>query len=280
MTLDNAKSAEWLAAENGFACTFVSFTRLGAGNSSRNFRAELPDGHVALVKLANESRSSRLLPRLRAMSSPLVPPLAFGGKTGRFGRYVISAIEWCGRGANIPPHMMTEAQLRAIVSGYAQLIEVFGAVDATTLEVSPGIDEIAQKCGLAPRPIHGDFHYCNFFLSEDELTGCFDFEFMRLGIPTEDLLRIFAHALERTRIWRWRRMNAIYRNFGRLVQLSPYGEEAWLAAVDLHELDKTRRRAKKKGGMTFIAKIEEALRSPLYRRLRRIVKEAKANGEA
>lgn len=278
MKEDVEKSAEWLAAEKAFGCVFSSFKRLGMGNSSRNFRAEQPDGHAVLVKFANERRSNRLLPRLRAMSSPLIPSLAFGGATGRFGRYVVSAIEWCGRGSSIPPHMLTDGRLRAILAGYAQLSDVFAAVDATTLEGCPGLEEAARRCGLAPRPIHGDFHYCNYFLDGDAFTACFDFEFMRLGLPTEDLLRIFAHALERTRFWSVRRMDAICRNFGRLVRFSPYGEEAWLAAIDLHELAKTSSRAAKKCGI--FSKIEAVLRSSLYRRLRRIVREAKANGQA
>lgn len=277
MTDATTKSAEWEASERAFDCVFDSFTRLGAGNSSRNFRAVMPDGRKVLVKFANERRSELLLPRLRSISSRLVPPLAFGGATGRFRHYVISAMEWCGRGENIPPYEFTDGQLRGILAGYAELTDAFAAVDAASLQGSESLRDVAGRCGLVPRPIHGDFHYRNFFMDGDSLVACFDFECMRLGIPTEDLLRIFVHELERTRFWCLGRTNAIFRNFGRLVALSPYGMVEWLAAIDIYERNKAQHRAAKKK-LPFIASVEAVFRSPLYRRLRRIVRKVKANG--
>ncbi len=280
MSAAKQKPAEWEAAEKAFSCVFTEFRRLGAGNSSRNFRAVLADGGVVLVKFANDYRTARFLPRLQAISSPLVPRPAFGGATGKFGRYVISAQEWCARGANVPADQLTDAQLRGIVAGHAQLLDALAAVDASTLPSAVGVVAAARGCGLEPCTIHGDFHYRNFFMDGDSMTACFDLESVRRGLPTEDLLRVFAHPLERTRIWYWRRMNVLYRNFARLVEFSPYGRDAWLAAIDIHESNKAARRLAKKRRrrIDIFAKFEAMLRAPLYRRLRRIVAEVKGDG--
>ena len=273
MSMAAENSEEWRAAERALGCEFASFRRVHAGKNSVNYRAETPEGRLYLVKFACPYRAERVLARLGAISSPLIPPLALCGRTGTFGRFVICALEWCKDGANIPPHVLTSAQIAAIVEGYRELSRAFSAVEPRLLEAPEEAVEAAKRCGAALRPIHGDFHYKNFFLDGDRFCACFDVECMRLGMPAEDLLRIFAHELDRTRFWCFRRIGRIYRNLSEMVRISGIPKAEWLEAVALHVGHKEKRRMEK-GRAHFVAKIDNFLRGPYSRRLRLAVEVA------
>lgn len=273
MAPDFAKSHECEAAEQSFGCTFASFVRIHAGKSSLNYRAETPDGHRYFVKFCTPGHIKRIFGLVGAISSPLIPGIAFNGATGQFGKWGICAIEWCEGGDNIPPHLLTPQLMKDINDGYREISRAFSAVDARSLSVREGAEGAAKACGLELRPIHGDFHYMNYFMRNGVLSACYDLECMRLGLPTEDLLRIFIHAIERTRCWRFMRIRRIFRNLTEMVRLSDYSKDAWLAAVTIYENYKTKRRAEKSSHPLFV-KIDNWLRSPYYRRLRRAVEEA------
>lgn len=248
-----ARAAVQTAAEAAFGVRFVSFKPVHQGNSSENYRAETADGRKYFVKAARASAVRTVMERTLAVSSPLVPALAFGGATAELdgGKRLVCAFEWAPPGVSVPPWLLTPARLRAIADGYRELSRAFGG------------------------KIHGDFHYKNFFLDGDRLSACFDLEKMRDGLPTEDLLRIFAHALERTRFWKRKRLAAVFRNFASLVAISGYPREMWLEAIDRYERHKLERRLKK-ARFPLFASIEAALRRPLYSRLRAIVDAARA----
>lgn len=273
MAEETTKCAEWLAAERAFGCPFAKFERVHAGKASHNFRAETADGARYFVKITKPYRIERIFKRLGAISSPLIPGIAFGGAVGSFGKDAICAMEWCREGDNIPPHLLTDAQMKAICDGYREISRALFAVDHSLLRKIDGLDDVAVKCGVSPRPIHGDFHYQNYYLRNGAMTACYDLESMRLGLPTEDLLRIFAHAIERTRFWRFGRLDALYAGLSRMVKLSGYPKDLWLAAVELHKSYKSSRRAVKSAFAPFAA-IDNWFRAPYYRRLLRAVEEA------
>lgn len=273
MVSESIKSPEWLAAEMAFGCEFASFTRIAAGKSSRNYCAVAHDGSRYFVKFATPNHVGRVIGLLRSVVSPLVPSLAFNGATGKFGKDAICAIKWSEGGDNIPPHLLTPQLMKAINDGYREFSRALSAVDKLSLPVREGAEDAARECGLELRPIHGDFHYMNYFMRDGNLSACYDLECMRLGLPTEDLLRIFIHAIERTRFWHFMLIRRIFRNLTEMVRLSDYPKDAWLAAVKIYENHKTKRRAEKSSHPLF-AKVENWLRAPYYRRLRRAVEEA------
>ncbi len=256
------------AAEDAFGVQFAVFKPLGAGNSSRNFHAVTAGGDEYFIKVANADRTRRISAYLAKLSSPLIPGLAFGGKRGHIGRYEITAFAWVRGGYNIAPHHLTKPQIAAILEGYETLSEAFSAVDAGLLEKWSGADAAAAAAGLPLRPIHGDFHFRNYFLRGDKLIACCDFECMRLGIATEDLARIFIHAMERTHFWHLPHQIALHRNFARMVAMSRYPESAWRAAVDQYISYKSERRRAKRAN-DFFARVEGLLRAPLYAAFRR-----------
>ena len=117
-------------------------------------------------------------------------------------------------------------------------------------------------------------HFKNVFFEGDEATSFFDLEKIRLGFPTEDLLRYFIHAAERTRFWRFARMAAMKKNFAKLVRASGYPDSAWLAAIDLYVERKREHRAAKSRSRVLLA-VEDFLRSGLYRSFRKIAVNAR-----
>ena len=264
------KSPVWRAAESAFGTVFVSFGRVAEGNSSQNYHAEAEDGRQFFVKLATARAVARAIARQGAADSPLVPRVAFSGATGELDRWRICAFEWMEGGESIPPERLSPALIEALLSGYSRLSEALARVPADSIPVPPGLDEAVKRAGEPARPIHGDFHYRNFFFRDGALFACFDLEKMRMGFPAEDLLRVFVHALERTRFWNLGKIRAIERNFAETVRRSPWPQEAWLVAIDLYEAHKAHRRAGKARFRLFL-EIENFLRSPLYRKMRAIV---------
>ena len=124
--------------------------------------------------------------------------------------------------------------------------------------------------------IHGDLHYRNVFFRGDAVMHFLDFEKMRRGYPTEDLLRFFLHAMERTRFWRLGRMHRLEQCLAAIVRQSGYSRQAWLAALDVYV---TGKRAKRKGKSIFpaVKAFESVLRAPLYRRVREIIRKEAAD---
>lgn len=273
MTSSIKKSPEWAAAEQAFGCTFDSFIRIHAGKSSFNYRADTPEGHRYFVKFCTPGHVKRIFGLLGSISSPLIPGIAFNGATGKFGKWGICAIEWCEGGQNIPPHLLTPELLKAVSEGYEEISKALSAVDPARLEIREGAVEAAKESGLPLRPIHGDFHYMNYFIRDGRICACYDMEMMRMGIPTEDTLRIFAHEIERTRCWNIWRISTIYRKLTEMVRISPYPKKAWLVAVKLYGDHKIRRRIEKAKFALFV-KIDNWLRSPYYRRLSHAIEKA------
>lgn len=265
------KTLLWLAAERAFGVTFARFDRLSAGNSSRNFRAETDAGARYFIKFAPARVIDAVFSWHSALATPLVPAVAFGGRTGALDGHRCCAFEWCDGETSVDPERLTSAQIASLVEAYARLSAALQAVAEPPCRVACA-EEV--DAGMPMRVIHGDLHYKNVFFRGDTVMHFLDFEKMRRGYPTEDLLRFFLHALERTRFWRFRRMDALVGNFAETVRQSPYPAAAWLAAIDIHEKYKAaRRRMKSRFG--FAKACERLLRAPLYRRLRKAVRAAK-----
>lgn len=267
-TADAAKTPEQQAAERTFGVAFTAFERLSVGNSSRNYRATTAVGERYFVKFASPKVIDLAITRDRLMKSPRVPALAFGGVRGELGDQAFCAFEWLDGLESFPPHTYTEGQIRSICDFHAQLMNDFAALPHDGLQTRAGFD--TRTHGATPRVIHGDFHCRNFGFRDGRVCACFDFESMRLGLAAEDLLRIFVHALERTRFWRVGRILRTVRNLTTCVRLSGLGRDEFLAALDLYVLHKRDARRRKKR-LPVLARIEEPLRAPLYRLLRRAI---------
>ena len=250
------KSSEWLAAERGFGVGFSDFVRLSVGKTSVNFRATTADGSRYFVKFAR----ARALERARLVDSnvdcPLVGKMAFGGRAFPYGDCMCFAYAWIENARSIRPQDLTTRQARSLAEAYGRLSDAL-----KDLDVGEGSE----------RPIHGDLHYDNVFFRGDEAVAFFDFEMLRRGLPTEDLVRVFCHRLERTRFWNVSAVCRLYAAFRSVVDACSYSREDWRAAIDRAERDKRASRLRKRRGM-FVVSVENVLRSWIYCGLRRFVR--------
>ena len=254
-----------MAAERAFGTQFGSFTRISTGNSSLNFNAVEHNGRRHLVKFFTGIAKPRI-EMLSQVTGNLVPKISLGKGSFPIGNdWHVCALEW-RNGESIDPANMTQPQISSLYNAYKELCQ------ALKNTICPAADSALSSfsTGLTLCQIHGDMHFKNVFFEGNKATSFFDLEKIRLGLPTEDLLRYFIHAAERTRFWRLRRKSAIKRNFARLVQISEYPTAAWLAALDLYDRRKMERRARKARSRIAFA-IDCFMRSGLYRSFRRII---------
>lgn len=249
------KSPEWLAAERGFGTEFLEFVRLSTGNSSMNFRATTADGRRYFVKFAKRRRAlEKALAVEAGVRSPLVGCMAFGGRSFESGGCFCFAFDWIDDVRSIRPRDLTARQIRSLADAYGRLSDSLKDLDLGT---------------GSERPIHGDLHYDNVFFRGDDVVAFIDFEMMRRGLPTEDLVRIFAHRLERTRFWNVPAFRRLYAAFGELVGVCPYSKADWLEAIDRAERKKRKSRLRRRRlAAAFVA---SALTAWIYRGMRRCV---------
>ena len=256
------KSPECLAAEAGFGVTFSDFRRLAAGNSSRNFLATTcADGRRYLVKFGRES-AVRVLTRIAgAVHDPLFVPLAFGAKTFQVGDEWCCAMEWLDGAASVRPQEMTFVQIHELVAAYERM--------------SDALQVLSAGCMSGERLIHGDLHSDNVLFRGDRVVAFIDFEMMRPGYPTDDLLRVFVHRMERTRFWKFGVMSRLFRGLGEMIRCAPYSADDWLAAIERYVVRKNAIRARK-SRWRWTAAVEGYLRDPFYARLRNCVNQTAA----
>ena len=264
-----AKGAEQDAAERTFGVTFASFDRLSAGNSSRNYCATTDTGDRYFVKFASRPVIETAVARYRLLKSPRIPALAFDGAIGEAGPWTFCAFTWFDRGVSPAPYDYTDGQIRSLCAFHAQLMDDLAVLPRDGLRTRDGFETLAR--GATARVIHGDFHCRNFFFRGEVASACFDFECLRLGLAAEDLLRVFVHAMERTRFWRVGRLLRTARNLTACVRHSGLDRDEFLAALELYVAHKNEVRRRKKRIRLF-ARVEELCRAPLYVFLRRTIR--------
>lgn len=248
-------------AERWFGVEFTEFVRLVAGKTSVNFKATAVDGRRYFVKFARK----RALEMVRLVDahvrSPLIGKMAFGGRSFPYGEWMCFAFDWIEDARSVRPQDMTFRQIRSLADAYERMSDALEDVD-----VGEGSE----------RPIHGDLHYDNVFFRGDEVVAFFDFEMLRRGLPTEDLVRIFSHRLERTRCWRLLTIRRIYAVFRELVRVSPYSRADWIEAIDRSECVKRASRLRKRN-RSVVVHVENFLVSWIYYGLRKCVELKSAN---
>lgn len=242
------------ACERGFGVAFRALAPVAGGHSSWNYRAETSEGARHFVKVTSRESAARQLRCLGAIDSPLVPKLSFGGKTFELADRVVLATSWVDDAAPVDPEKLTADEMRALLDAYAELAR-----------------------GLPAGMIHGDLHCGNVLYRAGRVAAFVDFEMMRPGLPTEDLSRVFVHAMERTRFWRVIRHGRIFRNFATVVRESRYPERDWLAALERYFAHKRARRLAKASRHPLLLRFETGLRMPFYRKLVSIIKKEKGN---
>lgn len=225
----------------------VSFVRLG-GNSSENFHAKTESGREFFVKFTSRSVSAKIISLYNAMaSSGIVPSLV---KTSPDYMPVRALVfEW-GRGEKVKPWQYTPEHILSLVQAHKKVLEAISGVPASL--AFPAWEGVANQDWQVV-PIHGDMHAGNLLFDGDNVTACFDFERLRVGLPAEDLLRLFMHAYERTHFWRVGRLMALRRNLHTCVAVSGYAIGMWALARAAYISHKEGRRASKHKSTLFLS---------------------------
>lgn len=245
---------------------FVSFSQVSGGNSSLNFRARSKGGEAVLVKFAKPSRLKKAVGILRKLQTPLVPRVVMDVQVTNDRDYDVCAIAWA-EGKTQDAADLDERQAGFIVQAYKELAQAMQNVrgDLQGAEAIAGFKTVA---------IHGDLNWRNILYKEDGSVDAFlDFEQMRLGLATEDLLRIPLHAMERTRFWRRKRLRRLEGVLSAIIKASQYSKEEWLAALEAY-IERKKARRTKKSSFAFAKEAESFLRLPMYVRIRRLILEA------
>ena len=248
--------SERQAVERGFGVRLYDFVRLTVGKTSVNFKATALDGRRYFVKFARKRALEKAQLVDARVRSPLIGKMAFGGRSFPYGEWMCFAFDWIDGARSVRPQDLTSRQVRSLAEAYAQMSDALRDAD------------VGDGSG---RPIHGDLHYDNIFFRGDEVVAFFDFEMLRRGLPTEDLVRIFSHCLERTRFWRVITIRRIYSAFRELVRASRYSPADWIEAIDRSECGKRVSRLRKRN-RSAVAHVENFLVSWIYRGLRNCVK--------
>lgn len=242
------------AIEAAYGVGFDAFVPVADGKSSLNYKATIADKSY-LVKLTGRATAERLQAIYSKIDSPLVPKLAFGGEVKEIGEFYTIVVEWCETGAYVDPLMMTSAHLDSFLSAHREILRAMRGLAAE---------------GEGEAVIHGDLNFRNVLFHGTQVAAIIDFECVRRGHPTEDLVYTFIHANERTRFWKFRRVRALERHLAYLVAHAGYSLEDWLKALALHEGRKCASR-RRKAKVKILAELDCALRHPFYAKLRRII---------
>lgn len=258
--------------ENAYSTKLKSFEPINGGNYSFNFKAVDVSDKAYFVKVTLPKTAERLVKTYSYLKTPLVPNLCFDGKVANVrGNSAMLVYEWHEKGKYIDPVDFNLNKIDSLLEEYEKLSKVMQ--NAKEIEIKSDLERF--DFGLEARVIHGDMHIRNVLFDGDQVSAFVDFELFRKGYPTEDLLRVFIHALERVRFWRLKRIRTIENHFKTMVERSSYPKKSWLAAIDLHEARKSAsRRRKAKSGI--IADIDAYLRKRFYKKLREIVLRAGA----
>jgi len=104
--------------------------------------------------------------------------------------------------------------------------------------------EIQQDLSYHPKmqTIHGDFHYKNILFKGNKLQSFLDFENLRHGCPTEDLLRLILTNADQHKVFRTGFTVKLLRL---LMQNTPYSRADWLYGLNKNVLRKYVKKLKK-----------------------------------
>ena len=229
--------------EKAFGIKLEDLKPVAGGNSSGNFAITTMDGKRYFLKSVKPNRIEIAYRNLSVWNSPLVPRLAFDGKIFDFDGLKFFASEWAEGMPKFPENLFP-AEIAALVRDYTALSEKMQPL------------------------IHGDMHCRNVLFTDygSAISAIVDFEMMREGHPTEDLLRYFIHRYERVKPLKCKVRGRIIANLLQAIALSPYSREAWLKSFDLY-VERKEAHRHHRGFMVF-SPIARAWRSRGYAKIR------------
>ena len=253
------------------------------GSCSINYYVKNEDGEF-LVKLKKTPKRVKLLSdNLKDISGKAFCPTLLFEKESFCG-YHVFVLKWI-EGKSYFLEKLSHKTLKQIINAYLSFltlinknkdkdylpkkdpIELLKKIQSPYSFMKPELDIIKQDLAYHPTPqiIHGDFHFKNIIIKDDEFQSFIDFEEFRLGVPTEDLMRVLLTNAEQHRLFRIRYTVDLLKFF---IKNTPFTKEDWLFGLDFFVLEKYEKKLRKKSLQCWIQLYYCTL---LYRKLRTII---------
>ena len=246
-----------------------SLRRMRGGNSSENWIAVLEDARKIFIKFVPASKRGNL-ERTKAMlglgAGELIPKLALGGEIIPYDNGLLLGMEW-KPGTPVVFENLTRAQAKGFGRAYVRLSEVIQAYHGEL-----GESRVPEVASERQRVIHGDLNYANVLFDWNEVSVFLDFEMVRRGLPTEDLVRGFIHRSERLPLFACHRRRRLAERFAWVVAATPYAKEDWRLAIESYRRRKAEQR-RMRHRLSVVRFFESVIRDPFYRRLMAVVAE-------
>ena len=256
----------------------ISLYTVGVGCSHDVYRAHLPDGEDAFVKVTGAgsmNHSRDIIDFLKRSGgfhvfarSLLREPVVWEGR-------VVTCFEWLG-GDVKPPEEFSDQEVRSLISLYpalAQRLERASfAKPARDLAALYGVVESFARRHPLARPLlagilaipeeertyrstvvtHGDFQFRNYAFSDGCVSAVFDLDNLVFGSPVEDLAYTVAQRYIRraTKPDARRRLEEILRQF---IAASPHDRLEWRIALNACRLRAAAKRLEKHPDSLYVA---------------------------
>lgn len=244
-----------------------SMRRVRGGHSSLNWLVLLGDTRKIFLKWVPASKR-RNLERTRTMwslgISDLIPKPAFGGGIFPYDGGFLIGMEW-KPGSVVRFEDLSRQQAEAFARAYVRL-----SADLQNYRGELGESRISERSTECQKVIHGDLNFANVLFHNGEVSAFLDFEMVRMGLPTEDLVRGFVHRAERLPIFAFRRRRRLMERFLWVVAATPYAREDWRLAIESYRRHKAARRGRHHR-LPIVRFLESAMRDPFCRHLRDII---------
>lgn len=238
------------------------------------------DGGDVFVKCAKLEDCRRSWKYFSVSTLPFVPRAKFFYEWNGCG---VMGLGWMKEARRIAPENMSEAQARNLLEVHARILAEFAeklpdfASDAKPLPDAAGFYGIISSYArshaffarfLAPlldipeaertyetaavTTIINDFHCDNYAFDGDQVAAVYDFDWMRQGLPCEDLTYAFVRRIRKARLSKEARARAAAR-FVELIKTSPYPLRQWLCAINVCRLDAAAKRLKSHPRLGLVA---------------------------
>lgn len=231
--------------------------RMGTGSASLNYYVKNKDGEFLVKFLPNNRPMEKFRKNLTKISGLKNAPV-FLYETA-FQDYHVFVFKWI-EGKYVFLEKLSENGFRELIRAYLNFsqeinenppIVVDPVYDMTKAVVSftppffikGELEKIKKDLSYTPPPhmkiIHGDFHFKNILFKQDGFQGFLDFETIRYGLPTEDLIRLILTNAEQHNFFREKYTLNLLKI---MMEETPYSKEEWLYGLDSFILLKYQKR--------------------------------------
>ena len=239
----------------------IKIAKMNTGSCSANYYVKNEDGEflIKLIDKAKKDRRNQLLNNLTYTNKQKYGPcFLFQKELKDTYALVFKWIEGDSYFLEKLPRKTFEQVIKAYLAFSDTLngMEIKGILPAETvsdfyakIQTKPfflrgELNDIEHDLSHQPeiKIIHGDFHYKNILFKNNQLQSFLDFENLRYGCPTEDLMRLILTNADQHKVFR---VGYTVKLLRAMMQNTPYTRKDWLYGLDRCILKKYVKKLKK-----------------------------------